>query len=135
AEASVPLEQAAQAFGAVRQPLSLDRPVAGGEDDSNRFGEFLEDRTLPAPTDTVDAELLRQVIGGVLATLPPREGEILKLRFGIGTDRHYTLEEVGRIFKITRERVRQLEMHAIQQLQASDCRARLGGFLDRYQAN
>jgi RNA polymerase primary sigma factor len=97
-----------------RHPVSLDRPV--GESEDSYFGDFIEDDTRP-PVDTAAQEMLTQRIEQVLKTLTYREREIIKLRYGIGDGYTYTLEEVGRIFKVTRERVRQVEAKAIRKLQ------------------
>src|SRR5690606_15425532 len=83
-----------------RHPVSLDRPV--GEDDEASFGEFLEDRRQAAPDNTATHDMLRARIEQVLKSLTYREREIIKLRYGIGDGYTYTLEEVGRIFKVTR---------------------------------
>ena len=85
-----------------RHPISLDRPV--GESEDSHFGDFIEDERQESPSETATSEMLRQRINDVLKTLTYREREILKLRYGIGDGYTYTLEEVGRIFKVTRER-------------------------------
>ncbi len=110
-----------------RHPISLDRPV--GESEDSHFGDFIEDERQEAPDQTATSEMLRQRINDVLKTLTYREREILKLRYGIGDGYTYTLEEVGRIFKVTRERVRQVESKAIRKLQHPVRRRRLSGFL------
>jgi RNA polymerase primary sigma factor len=97
-----------------RHPVSLDRPV--GESEDSYFGDFIEDDK-QAPVDSAAQEMLKQRIEQVLKTLTYREREIIKLRYGIGDGYTYTLEEVGRIFKVTRERVRQVEAKAIRKLQ------------------
>ncbi len=98
-----------------RHPVSLDRPV--GESEDSCFGEFIEDGGLPRPDKAAGNELLRQRIEGLLKTLTYREREIIRLRYGLGDGYTYTLEEVGRIFKVTRERVRQIEAKAVKKLQ------------------
>jgi RNA polymerase primary sigma factor len=110
-----------------RHPISLDRPV--GESEDSQFGDFIEDERQTSPSETATSEMLRQRINDVLKTLTYREREILKLRYGIGDGYTYTLEEVGRIFKVTRERVRQVESKAIRKLQHPVRRLRLGNFL------
>ncbi len=82
------------------------------------------------PIDTIAHAFLKERLDQVLKTLTTREREILKLRFGLGDGVTYTLEEVGRIFKVTRERVRQIETKAVQKLRGSDRRSRLEGFLE-----
>ncbi|MCC6906464.1 MAG: sigma-70 family RNA polymerase sigma factor [Phycisphaerales bacterium] len=98
-----------------RSPVSLDRPV--GENESASVGEFIIDERTPSPVEAAAHDALRARIENVLKTLTYREREIIKLRFGIGDGYTYTLEEVGRIFKVTRERVRQVEARAIRKLQ------------------
>jgi RNA polymerase primary sigma factor len=110
-----------------RHPISLDRPV--GESEDSQFGDFIEDDRQEAPADTATSEMLRARINDVLKTLTYREREILKLRYGIGDGYTYTLEEVGRIFKVTRERVRQVESKAIRKLQHPVRQRRLANFL------
>ncbi len=110
-----------------RHPISLDRPV--GESEDSHFGDFIEDESQEAPADTATSDMLRQRINDVLKTLTYREREILKLRYGIGDGYTYTLEEVGRIFKVTRERVRQVESKAIRKLQHPVRQRRLANFL------
>ncbi|MEM7229850.1 MAG: RNA polymerase sigma factor RpoD [Planctomycetota bacterium] len=111
-----------------RHPISLDRPV--GESEDSHFGDFIEDERQDSPGDTATSEMLRQRINDVLKTLTYREREILKLRYGIGDGYTYTLEEVGRIFKVTRERVRQVESKAIRKLQHPVRQRRLDSFLN-----
>ncbi len=110
------------------QPVSLDRPV--GESEDSYFGDFLEDESQEAPSIMVSNEALKGRIEAVLRTLSYREREIIKLRYGIGDGYTYTLEEVGRIFKVTRERVRQVEAKAIRKLQHPVRARKLQGFVD-----
>ncbi|XOV77118.1 MAG: sigma-70 family RNA polymerase sigma factor [Phycisphaerales bacterium] len=98
-----------------RHPISLDRPV--GESEDSFFGDFIEDERQEAPSSQAASDLLKTDIEKALLTLTYREREIIKLRYGIGDGYTYTLEEVGRIFKVTRERVRQVEAKAIRKLQ------------------
>jgi RNA polymerase primary sigma factor len=95
-------------------PLSLESPV--GDDDESELGMFVEDETTPSPSQYVYQEMLQERVSEVLATLSPREARVLKLRFGLGEDRPYTLEEVGRKFGLTRERIRQIEGKALRRL-------------------
>ncbi len=111
-----------------RHPVSLDRPV--GESEDSYFGDFIEDDRQASPADTAAQEMLTQRIEQVLKTLTYREREIIKLRYGIGDGYTYTLEEVGRIFKVTRERVRQVEAKAIRKLQHPVRARKLQGFVD-----
>jgi len=111
-----------------RHPVSLDRPV--GESEDSYFGDFIEDESQHAPSDIAAQEMLKNRIEGVLKTLTYREREIIKLRYGIGDGYTYTLEEVGRIFKVTRERVRQVEAKAIRKLQHPVRARKLQGFVE-----
>lgn len=126
ARASLPTDQVRWAMEALRRPVSLDASL--GSEESSRYGDLLEDTDAEAPPTAVDREAMRRMIDEVLGTLPPREAEILRLRFGIGADRRYTLEEVGKLFRITRERVRQLESKALRGLQDPSRAERLRGF-------
>ncbi|MFM8697100.1 MAG: RNA polymerase sigma factor RpoD [Phycisphaerales bacterium] len=126
--AKMPIEETRRVMKVSRHPISLDRPV--GESEDSHFGDFIEDERQASPHESATSELLRQRINDVLRTLTYREREILKLRYGIGDGYTYTLEEVGRIFKVTRERVRQVENKAIRKLQHPVRRQRLQSFLD-----
>ncbi|MEM6393304.1 MAG: sigma-70 family RNA polymerase sigma factor, partial [Planctomycetota bacterium] len=93
-------------------------------------GDFIEDESAAHPTDSATSDMLKQRIEQVLKTLTYREREIIKLRYGIGDGYTYTLEEVGRIFKVTRERVRQVEAKAIRKLQHPVRSRKLVGFIE-----
>lgn len=96
------------------QPLSLEHPV--GEDDDSELGNFIENDSMPTPSETAYTNLLNEKIEEMLSTLTPREARILRLRFGLANGRSYTLEEVGRKFGLTRERIRQIEGRALRRL-------------------
>ena len=110
-----------------RHPVSLDRPVGDSEDAS--FGEFIEDHNSDNPVRNATNEMLRSEIERLLKTLTYREREIIRLRYGLGDGYTYTLEEVGRIFRVTRERVRQIEAKAVRKLQNPVRSERLEGFI------
>jgi len=112
-----------------KHPVSLDRPV--GESEDSCFGEFIEDSTSPRPERAAGNGLLREKIEALLKTLTYREREIIRLRYGLGDGYTYTLEEVGRIFRVTRERVRQIEAKAVRKLQHPVRSQQLAGFLER----
>ena len=112
-----------------RQPVSLDQAVTERTD--SQFGEFLCDHRDEDPLGEMNREALKDRIASVLATLDHREREILRLRFGLADGYTYTLEEVGKIFSVTRERVRQIETRALRKLKESKRAASLAGFLDR----
>ncbi len=126
--ASMPVSEAQRVMKISRHPISLDRPV--GESEDSYFGDFIEDESQEAPSNVAASDMLKQRIEGVLKTLTYREREIIKLRYGIGDGYTYTLEEVGRIFKVTRERVRQVEAKAIRKLQHPVRSRKLACFLD-----
>jgi RNA polymerase primary sigma factor len=113
--ADVPVEEARRVMEMGRQPMSLDRPVGESEDAS--FSEFVEDVGGVSPTQSTTHGLLRDRIDSLLKTLTYREREIIRLRYGLTDGYTYTLEEVGRIFRVTRERVRQIEAKAVKKLQ------------------
>jgi len=110
-----------------RHPVSLDRPV--GETEDSCFGELIEDHSSENPVKSASNGILRDKIDGLLKTLTYREREIIRLRYGLGDGYTYTLEEVGRIFKVTRERVRQIEAKAVRKLQHPVRSKQLEGFL------
>ncbi|HYE06960.1 MAG TPA: RNA polymerase sigma factor RpoD [Planctomycetota bacterium] len=111
-----------------KHPISLDRPI--GDSDDCYFGDFLEDKSADNPANISSNELLKEKITEVLDTLTDREREIICLRYGIGDGYTYTLEEVGRRFNVTRERVRQIEAKAIKKLQHPIRSRKLEGFID-----
>ncbi len=126
--AGMPVTEARRVLKISRHPISLDRPV--GESEDSYFSDFIEDQGAESPVHSAGSEMLKDRIEEVLKTLTYREREIIKLRYGIGDGYTYTLEEVGRIFKVTRERVRQVEAKAIRKLQHPVRARKLEGFLD-----
>ena len=131
--ADMSFEETKRVMKISRHPVSLDRPV--GESEDSEFGDFIEDERQKPPSESATSEMLRSRINDVLKTLTYREREILKLRYGIGDGYTYTLEEVGRIFKVTRERVRQVESKAIRKLQHPVRKRRLSSFIDHNEEN
>jgi RNA polymerase primary sigma factor len=111
-----------------KPPISLSNPV-GDEDDCN-FGDFIEDHRTSPPSNNITQEMLRNRIEDVLGSLSLREREVVKLRFGIGRENTYTLEELGKKFKVTRERIRQIEIRALKKLQHPVRSRMLEGFLE-----
>ena len=130
--AGITVEEAERVLKIGRQPVSLDRPVGDGED--TLFGELVPDDASENPAIAAASEMLKDKIDQVLKTLTYREREVIKLRYGLGDGYTYTLEEVGRIFKVTRERVRQIEAKAVRKLQHPVRSKQLKGFLDRLAA-
>ena len=111
-----------------KRPISLDRPI--GDSHDSFFGDFIEDEKAVSPMSQAAKEMLKDKIDSVLNTLTYREREIIKLRYGLGDGYTYTLEEVGRIFNVTRERVRQIEAKAVRKLQHPVRSRQLEGFID-----
>jgi RNA polymerase primary sigma factor len=126
--ARMPVSEARRVMKISRHPISLDRPV--GESEDSYFGDFIEDEKAESPVTSASGDMLKDRIEAVLKTLTYREREIIKLRYGIGDGYTYTLEEVGKIFKVTRERVRQVEAKAIRKLQHPVRSRKLQGFLE-----
>jgi RNA polymerase primary sigma factor len=126
--ANISVEETRRVLKISKQPISLDRPV--GESEDSYFGDFIEDDSAESPVQAATQEMLKDKIDQVLKTLTYREREIIKLRYGLGDGYTYTLEEVGRIFKVTRERVRQIEAKAVRKLQHPVRSRQLEGFLD-----
>jgi RNA polymerase primary sigma factor len=126
--AETTIEEARRVLAMSRYPISLDRPVGNSED--SQFGDLLPDGTAESPAIGAGQEMLRLRINSVLKTLSYREREIIKLRYGLGDGYSYTLEEVGHIFKVTRERIRQIEAKAVRKLQQPSRSQELVGFLD-----
>jgi RNA polymerase primary sigma factor len=126
--AGISIEETRRVLKISRHPISLDRPV--GESEDSYFGDFIEDDGAESPVSAATQEMLKDKIEQVLKTLTYREREIIKLRYGLGDGYTYTLEEVGRIFKVTRERVRQIEAKAVRKLQHPVRSRQLEGFLD-----
>jgi RNA polymerase primary sigma factor len=110
-----------------QRPLSLEMPV--GEEDDSFLGDFIEDSDAPSPTDQASQQLLREQIDDIFASLTPREVRILQLRFGLVDGYSYTLEEVGKKFGVTRERIRQIEAQALGRLRHPSRSRRLRDFL------
>ncbi|MDP7017089.1 MAG: sigma-70 family RNA polymerase sigma factor [Pirellulaceae bacterium] len=126
--AKTTVDEARRVLAMSRYPISLDRPVGNSED--SHFGDLLPDGAAESPATGASQEMLRGRINKVLKTLSYREREIIKLRYGLGDGYSYTLEEVGHIFKVTRERIRQIEAKAVRKLQQPSRSQELVGFLD-----
>jgi RNA polymerase primary sigma factor len=111
-----------------RHPLSLETPI--GEEKESRLGDFIEDQSSIPPEEAASRELLRDQIDKVLSELTEREKRIITLRFGLENDRSMTLEEVGKEFNVTRERIRQIEAKALRKLRHPSRSRKLKDFLD-----
>ncbi|MCP5003906.1 MAG: RNA polymerase sigma factor RpoD [Planctomycetes bacterium] len=132
-ETKISLSEARRVLKISRHQISLDRSVGESEDSS--FGDFIEDDRAESPVSAAAQEMLKEKIESVLDTLTYREREIIKLRYGIGDGYTYTLEEVGKKFMVTRERVRQIEAKAVRKLQHPVRSRKLEGFLDSIEEN
>jgi RNA polymerase primary sigma factor len=126
---AMPLEKVRRILKLVREPLSLDAPLGDGED-GGRLGDLIEDERTISPVAAAIAANMRTVTTETLASLTPREERILRMRFGIGMNTDHTLEEVGKRFSVTRERIRQIEAKALRKLRHPSRSRRLRGFLD-----
>jgi RNA polymerase primary sigma factor len=131
-EADLSLNEIRRVMKIAKHPISLDRPIGDGDD--SYFGDFIEDKSVESPVSAASHEMLREKMERVLESLTFREREIIKLRYGIGDGYTYTLEEVGRRFKVTRERVRQIEAKALRKLQHPIRARKLEGFLEESEA-
>ena len=127
-ELNISLDETLKFFKISKHPTSLDKPI--GDSDESVFGDFVENEAAENPISAATQELLRNNMENVLNTLSFREREIIKLRYGLGGGYTYTLEEVGKIFKVTRERVRQIEAKAVRKLQHPIRSVLLEGFLE-----
>ena len=113
-EMEIPVERVVEIQKIAQDPVSLETPI--GEEDDSHLGDFIQDDESPAPQDAAAYTLLREQLEEVMKTLTPREAKVLKLRFGLEDGKTRTLEEVGREFQVTRERIRQIEAKALRKL-------------------
>jgi RNA polymerase primary sigma factor len=116
AELQITVREVRDVWRMAQQPISLEKPV--GEEDDSSLGDFVEDPTAESPFELASERLRRENLRRALAALPEREREVIELRFGLTGQRPYTLEEVGRAFNVTRERIRQIESHTLKKLEA-----------------
>ena len=114
AEMEIPVERVAEIQKIAQDPVSLETPI--GEEDDSHLGDFIQDEESPAPHDAASYTMLREQLEEVMNTLTPREAKVLKLRFGLEDGKSRTLEEVGKEFNVTRERIRQIEAKALRKL-------------------
>ncbi len=121
-------ERVREVIRIAQDPVSLEAPV--GEEEDSYLGAFIPDEDAPAPIDAAMQSVFRDELNKALDTLPERERDVLKFRYGIGSDRAHTLEEVGREFKVTRERIRQIEAKALRKLRQQSRSKNLRVFLD-----
>jgi RNA polymerase primary sigma factor len=128
AKMEIPLDKVRKVLKIAKEPISLETPV--GEEEDSHLGDFIEDKRVVAPSDAVINLNLQEQTKKVLATLTPREEQVLRMRFGIGEKSDHTLEEVGQKFAVTRERIRQIEAKALRKLRHPSRSKRLRSFMD-----
>lgn len=128
AELNIPIDKVREIMKVAQDPVSLESPV--GEEEDSHLGDFIADDDVPAPSEVASQLMLKEELKEVLNTLSDREARVLRLRFGLDDGRTRTLEEVGREFRVTRERIRQIEAKALRKLRHPSRSRRLKDFLD-----
>jgi RNA polymerase primary sigma factor len=126
----MPVNKVRKIIKIAQEPISLETPI--GEEEDSHLGDFIEDKLMPSPPDTVIHINLREQIEEALKSLTEREGKVLKMRFGLGDGNEHTLEEVGQQFKVTRERIRQIEAKALRKLKHPSRSRKLRSFTNNY---
>ncbi len=127
-ELKMPVEKVREIMRVAQEPVSLETPI--GEEEDSHLGDFIPDEEAPAPAEAASHTLLREQLAEVLSTLTPREAKVLSLRFGLEDGHPRTLEDVGREFDVTRERIRQIEAKALRKLRHPSRSKKLKDFLD-----
>ena len=127
-ELDMPVDKVREIMRVAQEPVSLETPI--GEEEDSHLGDFIPDDDAPAPVDAASHILLKEQLADVLDTLTPREEKVLRLRFGLEDGRSRTLEEVGKEFNVTRERIRQIEAKALRKLRHPSRSKKLKDFLD-----
>ncbi|MFR8001527.1 MAG: RNA polymerase sigma factor RpoD [Hydrogeniiclostridium sp.] len=127
-ELDMPVDKVREIMRVAQEPVSLETPI--GEEEDSHLGDFIPDDDAPAPQDAASHTLLKEQLSEVLDTLTPREEKVLRLRFGLEDGRSRTLEEVGKEFNVTRERIRQIEAKALRKLRHPSRSKKLKDFLD-----
>ena len=128
AEMEIPVEKVREISKIAQEPVSLETPI--GEEEDSHLGDFIPDEDVPSPADAASFSMLKEQLDEVLSTLTDREQEVLRLRFGLDDGRQRTLEEVGQMFKVTRERIRQIEAKALRKLRHPNRSKRLRDYLE-----
>ena len=128
AEMNMPVERVREILKISQEPVSLETPI--GEEEDSHLGDFIQDDNVPVPAEAAAFTLLKEQLVEVLGTLTPREQKVLCLRFGLEDGRARTLEEVGKVFNVTRERIRQIEAKALRKLRHPSRSRKLKDFLD-----
>jgi len=127
-ELDLPVDKVREIMCVAQEPVSLETPI--GEEEDSHLGDFIPDDGAPAPADAASHTMLREQLSDVLSTLTPREEKVLRLRFGLEDGRSRTLEEVGKEFNVTRERIRQIEAKALRKLRHPSRSRKLKDYLD-----
>ncbi len=127
-EMNLPVERVREILKISQEPVSLETPI--GEEEDSHLGDFIQDENMPVPAEAAAYTLLREQLEEVLSTLTEREQKVLRLRFGLNDGRQRTLEEVGKEFNVTRERIRQIEAKALRKLRHPSRSRKLKDFLD-----
>ena len=127
-ELDIPVDKVREIMRVAQEPVSLETPI--GEEEDSRLGDFIPDEGTPVPAEAASHTLLKEQLGAVLQSLTPREEKVLRLRFGLEDGRPRTLEEVGKEFNVTRERIRQIEAKALRKLRHPSRSKKLRDFLD-----
>ena len=127
-ELSMPVSKVREILRVAQEPVSLETPI--GEEEDSHLGDFIPDDDAPAPADAASILLLKEQLDDVLETLTPREAKVLALRFGLEGGHPHTLEEVGKEFDVTRERIRQIEAKALRKLRHPSRSKKLKDYLE-----
>jgi RNA polymerase primary sigma factor len=123
----MPEDKVRKVLKIAKEPISMETPI--GDDEDSHLGDFIEDQSVASPIDQATMESLRETTHAVLAQLTPREAKVLRMRFGIDMNTDHTLEEVGKQFDVTRERIRQIEAKALRKLRHPSRSEQLRSFL------
>ena len=127
-ELDLPVDKVREIMRVAQEPVSLETPI--GEEEDSHLGDFIADDDTPAPAEAASFALMKEQLLDVLDTLTPREEKVLRLRFGLDDGRQRTLEEVGKEFNVTRERIRQIEAKALRKLRHPSRSKKLKDYLD-----
>ena len=128
AKLDMPVDKVREILRVAQEPVSLETPI--GEEEDSHLGDFIPDDDAQAPVDAASMALMREQLSDVLKTLTPREARVLSLRYGLDDGNPKTLEEVGKEFNVTRERIRQIEAKALRKLRHPSRSKKLKDFLD-----
>jgi RNA polymerase primary sigma factor len=124
----MPEDKVRKVLKIAKEPISMETPI--GDDEDSHLGDFIEDTSVESPIESATTESLRETTHSVLAGLTPREAKVLRMRFGIDMTTDHTLEEVGKQFDVTRERIRQIEAKALRKLRHPSRSEQLRSFLE-----